>query len=233
MQLSDSERSYYIDYLMSHTTYSRETINGIAEDDYKLFNMANRIKECMDRYPKEIFSYLIDHPEVEEQYTLDELKKMKYNDLVELRKLFKIRKKSKKIVSAKIIPEVAAKARKAAKANPRLEQTIILNTLPEVEDLAFLTPDEIETMYPGSGLYSDEELRNLGIVRENAHEQQEIDPTDYYIKIATIVESGITVDGNPLTLDDCYNMPVKEVERLYQIAQAKTHRKDSKAKKKL
>ena len=233
MELTEQERLYFINFLLKYTSYPKKTIYEIAQNDYKLFNMTQRINDCLDRYPKEIIKYLEEHPEVQERYTLEELRNMTYNDLVDIRKRFKIRKKSKKIVKATIAPEVAKKAREAIKENHALEKTIVLSALSEPEDIEFLTPEEIEMMYPGSGLYSDEELHSLGVARENSHDHREVDPNAYYIKIATIVDSGLMVDGKTPTLQECYDMPVAEVERLYKLALAKLGKKDSKTKKKL
>lgn len=233
MELTEPERTNLIEYLLAHTTYSKTTIYNIAADDNKLYSMTERIRECMSRYPKEILAYLEEHPEVEERYTLAELKQMRYNELVDIRQRFKIRKRRKKVTGAEFAKQTSDKARTAIKQNTHLEHTIFMGAISEPEDLEFLTPEELEMMYPGSGLYSESELHSLGVARENAHAHHEVDATEYYIKIATIVDSGLIVAGQTLTYQDCYNLPVNEVEKLYQMALAKTRSKGSKAKKKL
>ncbi len=232
MELSSTERSNCLYFLKTYTTYSNRVIYDMAKDDGKLMNVTSRIRECMERYPKDIMEYLNAHPECPTRYTYEQLKQMKYNELAAIRKSFKIRKSAKKVVKVEQPTTELTKARASLHSNPSIEKTIICDVLTDPDELQFLTPEEIEMMYPGSGLLTNEELNRMGIARENASEYQEIDEDEYYIKIATIVDSGLVIDDKPITIVDCYNMSVEQVEKLYEQVKSKQSKKESKRNKK-
>lgn len=170
MYLSDQERTNIIDYFLTHTFYTKEYLTGI-KNHAQLFSMYKRTKERMYEYPKEIIAYYKAHPEIYVRPTDEEIRRMKYEELSRLRKELGIRKKTtKKVTKTTEAKSTADKAREALRKQPTSKvaaQVIISNMAHEQEyeqeHEQFLTPEEIEMMYPGEELTPDE-LADRGIV---------------------------------------------------------------------
>lgn len=169
MYLSEQERANIIDYFLNHTFYSREYLTGI-KNHAQLFSMYKRTKERMYEYPKEIIAFYKEHPEIYVRPTDDEIRKMKYEQLSDLRKELGIRKKtSKKVTKTVEDKSTAEAAREALKQQPtsKIAAQVIINNMKyeeehEYDHEQFLTPKEIEMMFPGEELSVDE-LADRGI----------------------------------------------------------------------
>jgi hypothetical protein len=170
MYLSDQEKANIIEYFLNHTYYTREYLTGI-KNHAQLFSMYKRTKERMYEYPKEIIAYYNSHPEIYVRPTDEEIRKMRYEELSNLRKELGIRKKTtKKVTKTVEAKSTADKAREVLRKEPTSKvaaQVIISNMSYEEEHdydhEQFLTPDEIEMMYPGEELTADE-LAERGII---------------------------------------------------------------------
>ena len=169
MFLSEREKTNIIEYLTNNTNYSIDYLRGIKNHS-QLFSMYKRIKERMHKYPIEIIEYYNNHPEIYVRPTDEEIKKMSYNELAELRKYLGIKKLTKKVVKTEQAEAVAKKAHKVLEEKSITElatEIIISNTNYErehdFEHESFLTKEEIAMMYPGEELSADE-LADLGII---------------------------------------------------------------------
>lgn len=170
MYLSATEKENIIAYFLEHTYYSEEYLRGI-KNHAQLFSMYNRTKERMHEYPKEIIAYYNNHPEIYVRPSDEEIRSMRYEQLSNLRKELGIRKKTaKKVTKTTEAKSTADKARQALREQSTTKvaaQVIVSNMAYEEEHdydhEQFLTPEEIEMMYPGEELTADE-LADRGII---------------------------------------------------------------------
>ena len=170
MYLSERERANIIEYFLAHTNYTREYLTGI-KNHAQLFSMYNRTRERMYEYPKEIIAYYNSHPEIYIRPTDEEIKKMKYEELSELRKELGIRKKTtKKVTKTTEAKSTADKAREVLRkeTTTKVAAQIIVSNINyerehEFEHEEFLTPDEVTIMYPGEE-YTPDELASRDII---------------------------------------------------------------------
>jgi hypothetical protein len=170
MYLSEQERTNIIEYFLTHTNYSREYITGI-KNHAQLFSMYKRTKERMYEYPKEIIAYYKNHPEIYVRPSDEEIRKMKYEELSQLRKELGISKRSSKKVTSTIeAKSTADKAREVLRqeSTTKVAAQIIISNMTyerehDFEHEEFLTPDEIATMFPEED-YTPDELADRNII---------------------------------------------------------------------
>lgn len=169
MYMSEKERASIIDYFLANTNYSEEFLLGIT-NHAQLFSMYKRTQERMDSYPKEIIAYYNEHPEIYVRPTEEEIRAMKYEELSSLRKELGIKaKRGKKVSKTVEAKDTAEKARHSLKDKPvtKVAAEVILGNMshsePDYTQEQFLTPEEIEMMYPESD-YSPDELAARGII---------------------------------------------------------------------
>lgn len=170
MYLNERERSNIIAYFLAHTYYDEAYLRGI-KNHAQLFSMYKRTQERMALYPKEIIDHYNKHPEIYVRPTDEEIRKMKYEELSNLRKELGIKKKTakkvKKTTEAKTTADKARQALKEQSTAKVAAQVIITNMAIEEEHdydhEQFLTLDEISMMYPGEE-YTADELAERGII---------------------------------------------------------------------
>ena len=218
MKLSDAEYRNIIDYLEKHTTYDIGLL--AAKDDAQLYNMKKRIEECMEKYPKEIAAYYNSHPEAKPRYSLEELKKMTYNELGKIRKSLKIRASKKKVTSSEPAGNVADKARQTIQDTPtnQVVATIIEsnNEHEEEKDYEFITYKEAIQMY-GPDI-TVEYLESRGYKLYDEPENMRDYEVDKIYLIDAIEQLGITIKGMTLTTEYLLSLNISELETLYNIA---------------
>jgi isopentenyldiphosphate isomerase len=166
--MSDKERANIIDYFLTHTNYSKEFLLGTKQA--QLLSMYKRTKERMASYPEEIIAYYNSHPEIYVRPSDEKIRSMKYEELSRLRKELGIRaKRGTKVTKTVEAKPTADKARKIIKEQPVAKvaaEVIVCNMTykePDYVQEQFLTPEEIEMMYPESD-YSMDELAERGII---------------------------------------------------------------------
>lgn len=169
MYMSEKERSSIIDYFLTHTNYSKEFLLGIT-NRAQLFSMYKRTQARMDSYQKEIIAYYNEHPEIYIRPTDQEIRAMKYEELSALRRELGIKaKRGKKVSKTVEAKDTAEKARRSLKEQPvtKVAAEVILGNMsheePDYVQEQFLTPEEIEMMYPEAD-YSPDELAARGII---------------------------------------------------------------------
>lgn len=217
MKLSDAEYRNIIDYLEMHTTYDIGLL--AAKDDAQLYNMKKRIEECMHKYPKEIADYYRAHPEVTPRYSLEELKKMKYNELGKIRKSLKIRGSKKKVTKAEPAGPVADRARQTIQDTPTnqvVANIIESNNEHEERDFEFITYKEAIQMY-GPDI-SVEYLERKGFKLYDESDQVRDYDVDKIYLIDAIEQLGISIKGMAITTEYLLTLSIQELETLYTMA---------------
>lgn len=217
MKLSDAEYRNIIDYLEMHTTYDIGLL--AAKDDAQLYNMKKRIEECMHKYPKEIADYYRAHPEVTPRYSLEELKKMKYNELGKIRKSLKIRGSKKKVTKTEPAGHVADRARQTIQDTPTnqvVANIIESNNEHEERDFEFITYKEAIQMY-GPDI-SVEYLEREGFKLYDESDQVRDYDVDKIYLIDAIEQLGISIKGMTLTTEYLLTLNIQELETLYTMA---------------
>ena len=217
MNLSDAEYRNIIDYLEMHTTYDIGLL--AAKDDAQLYNMKKRIEECMHKYPKEIADYYRAHPEVTPRYSLEELKKMKYNELGKIRKSLKIRGSKKKVTKTEPAGPVADRARQTIQDTPTnqvVANIIESNNEHEERDFEFITYKEAIQMY-GPDI-SVEYLERKGFKLYDESDQVRDYDIDKIYLIDAIEQLGISIKGMTLTTEYLLTLSIQELETLYTMA---------------
>lgn len=218
MVLSDYEYRNIIDYLEANTTYDIGEL--VAKTDGQLYNMKKRIEAAMHNYPKEIFAYYQTHPAHTPQYTLEQLKKMKYNQLSEIRQSLKIRK-SNKVKSSTPAPDTAAQAREAIKEKTTSEvvKDIVKSNQEHVEieqdEYHFITRSEAVAMY-GEDI-SDEYLAARGFKLYEPIGRTYDGDVERYSLIDAINQLEISLKGIQLTTQDLLTLETEELHYLYHI----------------
>lgn len=217
MKLSDAEYRNIIDYLEMHTTYDIGLL--AAKDDAQLYNMKKRIEECMHKYPKEIADYYRAHPEVTPRYSLEELKKMKYNELGKIRKSLKIRGSKKKVTKTEPAGHVADRARQTIQDTPTnqvVANIIESNNEHEERDYEFITYKEAIQMY-GPDI-SVEYLERKGFKLYDESDQVRDYDVDKIYLIDAIEQLGISIKGMAITTEYLLTLSIQELETLYTMA---------------
>lgn len=218
MVLSDIEYRNIIDYLAANTTYDIGEL--VAKKDGQLYSMKKNIEAAMHNYPKEIYAYYQAHPEHTPRYTLQELKKMKYNELSEIRQSLKIRK-SKKVKSSVPAPETAQKARQKIQEQTPTEvvKNIIMSNQEEQskerDDYQFITREEAIAMY-GNDI-TDEYLEANGFKLYEPIGRDYSDNVEKYALIDVILELEITIKGQKPTREQLLNLDLEDLHYLYHI----------------
>lgn len=223
MALSYSERERLITYLLEETSYTRLQIEKSARTDEQLVGMATRIKTCMEEYPYEILNFFKSNPG-DDEYTLEELLGMKYNELSALRKELGIKNGGKKTSSTGV--------GKNSQTDGQLRLDLSCGTgTPRIfvehsdHEPQVFTDEELEIMFPGeSDAFTASELFAMGIIREghspdeDKFEQQQREDEEY-IMMSTIVETGVIIGQHRLTIEDCYELNPKDLRTLYNLVQ--------------
>ena len=218
MVLSDYEYRNIIDYLEANTTYDVGEL--VAKTDGQLYNMKKRIEAAMHNYPKEIFAFYQANPTYTPRYTLEELKKMKYNQLSEIRQSLKIRK-SNKVKSSIPAPDTATQAKEAIKEKTTSEvvKDIVKSNQEHIEyeqeEYHFITRTEAVAMY-GEDI-SDEYLESRGFKLYEPIGRTYNDDTERYSLIDAINQLELSLKGIQLTTQDLLALELDELHYLYHI----------------
>lgn len=220
MAFNGEERKFLIKKLMAITTYTKENIEWFAKTDSQLYQIYVRIKQCVETYPREIAEFLQKYPNKDFNYTLDELSKMKYNELSAIRRKLHIRRKAQHVNANNYDLQKENQAQTVKQSHATFEEKFN-EILGDDKEPLILNAFELMVMYPEEAeSLNDEELLRMGIVHEEPcnmpRGKETLDP---YIMAATIDEAGILVRGKKITFEDCLNMSLEEVKTLYHIAQ--------------
>ncbi len=168
--------AYY--YLLANGGYDSDEYlrQKPGEVNYKyesrILSIANRVYECMAKYPQEIYEFVRRDPSLP-QYTFSELTTLSYRELSSLRNSLGIKKRNrrgKKVIRQEVAGEQYQNAISMIHDTPVREvaATIIQgNETEEKEfaDEAILTAEEISSMF-GEDMPSVSELSSMGIVPE-------------------------------------------------------------------
>ncbi len=220
MKLTDAEYRKIIDYLTEYTTY--DVGNLVQTQDNALWNMKRRIEEAMSRYPNEIFEYYQKNPQHQPRYTKDELKKMKYNQLVEIRKTLKIRK-GKKVKSQVSAPDTAKQAREAIKGQTTSQTVVnVMRSNRDAEvyqerELEFVTWKEAVEMYGEDVTEEYLEARGYKLYESYSSKEKDSEEERRYEMIETILSANITVQGIPLTALQLLKLETDELNYICNI----------------
>ncbi len=164
MSMNGNERANAIAYLRKYAKYSTRTLE--AMDSNQLYNVYKRVEKCMYDYPREIIAHYNSHPGLPRAYSDEEIRRMNYQELKELRNSLGLNKRGKKVKSSTPAPSTAAKAREVlkGKTTAQVAAEAILSNMEAEEYVqeSFITREELEEMYPGHE-YSDQELAERGI----------------------------------------------------------------------
>lgn len=182
--LSGVEYDNMVKYLTSVTNYS---INSLLAKEHKvIFQMYNRIKECMENYPDDII--ILQNSLYIKTYTLDELKKMNYHQLSSIKKDLKNKLKSYKNSSSVVLVD----------DSEYLEPTLI-------------SPDDLYISYSiDYNNYTDEELLKMGYIvidRNQDNYLSAVRESLYERLINIFKKSKVKIDYENITLPDlidCY-----------------------------
>lgn len=228
MKLSDYEYRNIIDYLKAYTTYDLSEL--IKKPDDQLYKIKKNIETAMATYPYEIFEYYKNHPEHTPRYSLEELKRMKYNQLSELRKALKIRK-GKKVKTQEEAPTVATKARKAIKdksTNEVVRDVIVSNQQLELDlstDYQFITLEEAYAMY-GTDI-TDEYLAEKGYKLYEPLKREEEDPEkERFDLIDSILANEIVINGTLLTAETLILLSLEDLQKINEITKIISKREE-------
>ncbi len=223
MKLDETKYGRIIYYLLQNTDYSREYLLSIKDDD-QLFSMYQNIKECMERYPKEILEFYKKNLFYQPRHTSEEVYKMTYNELSSLRDKLGLRKRGKKVKSSvpagQLTIEDALREIEQQTPTETATNIIISNSEDKERDEQILTPDEIKTMY-GEEEYSFSELQERGIVSTEPTptlRRTTKDSDERYEKIDELICSKISIDGEEVDLKTLVSLEDEEFDILLKIA---------------
>lgn len=215
MYLSSNDKNTIHNFFSTRTTYDVDFfLNGKSDD--QIYNIYNRIKDALVRYPNEIAFYLDSHPEAQPRYTLEELQKMTYNKLSELREKFKIRK-GKKVTGTTIQNKAYEDALNVIKSKSTAELCVDLITQATESEL-ILSSSEVNKIYGKD--WDMDFLEEHGIVLEDAmtHLKSETDPEQVRLdKIDEIISSGLLINGQKPTFEQLYSFNSRQLNRAYKL----------------
>ncbi|MGN1371467.1 MAG: hypothetical protein ACI4XM_04265 [Candidatus Coprovivens sp.] len=219
MTLSDKEYRNIIDFLEANTTYDIGEL--VTRTDGQLYNMKKRIEEAIIKYPEEIYKFYEEHPDYHPRHTLEELKKMKYNELANIRKSLKIRKR-KKVKKVEEAPSTVTKARQALKQQSTIEtiKNIVASNVEseekEQDEYQFLTRAEATAMY-GEDI-TDEYLEERGFKLYEPIGRIYNENEERYLLISSLEGIELSLNGTPITNNELLTLDIDELHYLYQIA---------------
>lgn len=223
MYLSSHEKREMINFIAQNTTYDMNLFMS-GKTDAQINAIYKRIKEAIETYPKEIYEYLQAHKEATPRYTLEQLLNMKYNELSEIRRNLKIKKKGKKVVKQEQVPlktvESAHGILDSASVKDVALSVIRSNALAsrQIEHEEILTEEEIIEMYGES--MSAEQLAKLGIILDKVpfDSEVEIEEKKYQV-INDLLEADIVISGKTLSFSELLMLSEEEIYSLHEIVQ--------------
>lgn len=216
MYLSSNDKKTIHNFFSTRTTYDVDLFLKDKTDN-QIYNIYNRIKDALVRYPNEIASYLDSHPEAQPRYTLEELQGMTYNRLSELREKFKIRR-GKKVVGATINNKAYKDALNVVKGKSTTELCAELITQDSHPEL-ILSSSEVDKIYGED--WDMDLLEEQGIILEDAmmHLKSESDPEESRLdKIDEIISSGLLINGQKPTFEQLYAFDQSQLNRTYKLS---------------
>ena len=188
--------------------------------------MAMRACEAIPKYRKEIKKKFEEQPGLRGGITDEAIDHMKYTELSTLRTNLGLNKRGKKVTKQETAPkktiEQAKKvvkeepvAKTAAKIIEGTQQTLFdmypdaFKPAPHHEIEEFYTVEEARQAYPG---YTIEELENAGVHLIEADAKEKM---DRYSIIEQILEYGLSIDGEQITIDTLVEASKTELLEIY------------------
>lgn len=216
MYLSPYDKDAIYDFLSAKTTYDVDIFLK-DKSDYQIYQIYNRIKTALVKYPTDIIEHLSSHPEAKPRYTLEELQNMPYNKLSELREKFGI-KKGKKVTNTTIQPEAfkgALNIIEDKRTDELCADIIIQNSQHE----SILSISEVNTMYGEE--WDNKFLENQGIVLEDVIKppKKRLDREDIRLaKIDKIISSRLLIVGEIPSFEQLYSYNPSQLNKAYKLA---------------
>lgn len=216
-KLNNNTYTRIIQYLQKYTKEDYETL--IIYSDNELYSKYKRVSYGIEKFPYELDAYFKSHPGINPKYSLDELLRMKIEDLEELRNRFGLgkRKKVTQTVHDGQLTFDAITALDKQTTKETITNIITNNQEPDNErELQILTPKELAMMY-GEEELSPEELAARGYISDEIREQKDNEESIRYDKIIEIYETGLFIGGTQVELEELLNIGKEELEFLYSL----------------